>query len=105
MSLLRNRYALGVVAVAVLAAGVIGFRLQTGNAVAALPPSASQAVAVDVAQVSSRRITDWREYSGRLEAVDQVQIRPLVSGTITKVHFKDGSLIQDRKSKRLNSSH
>lgn len=95
MSLLRNRYALGVVAVAVLAAGVIGFRLQTGSAVAALPPSASQAVAVDVAQVSSRRITDWREYSGRLEAVDQVQIRPLVSGTITKVHFKDGSLVQE----------
>lgn len=93
MFLLRKRYALGVVALVSLAAGVLWFRLQTGNAVAALAPP-DQAVAVDVAQVSSRSITDWREYSGRLEAVDQVRIRPLVSGTITRVHFEDGSLVQ-----------
>jgi len=94
MFLLRKRYALGVVALVSLAAGVLWFRLQTGNAVAALAPP-DQAVAVDVAQVSSRSITDWREYSGRLEAVDQVRIRPLVSGTITQVHFEDGSLVQE----------
>ncbi|NYT67657.1 efflux RND transporter periplasmic adaptor subunit [Pusillimonas noertemannii] len=92
---LRNRYALGVMALVLLAAGVLWFRMQTGNAVAALAPPPDQAVAVDVVQVNSRSITDWREYSGRLEAVDQVRIRPLVSGTITQVHFEDGSLVQE----------
>ncbi|NYT59318.1 efflux RND transporter periplasmic adaptor subunit [Alcaligenaceae bacterium] len=94
MSLLRKRYALAVVAVVLLAGGAAWFHLQTGSAVAALAPSPTPAVAVDVAQVSSRSITDWREYSGRLEAVEQVRIRPLVSGTITKVHFQDGSLVK-----------
>lgn len=93
--LLRNRYALGVVALVLLASGVVWFRLQANSAEAAIAPLSPQAVAVDVAQVRSRSITDWREYSGRLEAVDQVQIRPLVSGTITKVHFRDGSLVQE----------
>lgn len=92
MALLHHRYAVAIVAVALFAAGVGLFRLQT-NAEAALTPPARQAVAVDVAQVSSRSITDWREYSGRLEAVDQVLIRPLVSGTITAVHFEDGSIV------------
>ncbi len=95
MFLLRNRYALGVVALVLLTAGVLWFRLQTGNAVAAPTPAPDRAVAVDVVRVSSRSITEWREYSGRLEAVDQVQIRPLVSGTITQVHFEDGSLVQE----------
>ncbi|MCC2596625.1 efflux RND transporter periplasmic adaptor subunit [Pusillimonas sp. MFBS29] len=94
MSLLRKPYALVVVAVVVLGGGAAWFHLQTGDAVAALTPPPSPAVAVDVAQVSSRNITDWREYSGRLEAVERVQIRPLVSGTITQVHFQDGSLVQ-----------
>jgi multidrug efflux system membrane fusion protein len=93
MALLHHRYAVAIVAVALLAGGVTLFRLQT-NAVAALTPPTRQAVAVDVAQVSTRSITDWREYSGRLEAVDHVQIRPLVSGTITAVHFKDGSVVR-----------
>lgn len=92
--LLRNRYALGVVVVTLLVSGVVWFCLPSVNAVAGIAPTSSPAVAVDVAQVSSRSITDWREYSGRLEAVDQVQIRPLVSGTITQVHFRDGSLVQ-----------
>ncbi|NYT86390.1 efflux RND transporter periplasmic adaptor subunit [Pollutimonas harenae] len=95
MFLFRNRYALGVVTLVLLGAGVFWFRLETGGAVAALAPPPNEAVAVDVARVSSRSVTDWREYSGRLEAVDQVQIRPLVSGTITQVHFKDGSLVQE----------
>jgi multidrug efflux system membrane fusion protein len=93
MALLHHRYVVAAAVVALLAAGVGLFRLQS-NAVAALTPTAPPAVAVDVAQVGSRSITDWREYSGRLEAVDDVQIRPLVSGTITAVHFKDGSSVK-----------
>ena len=31
---------------------------------------------------------------GRLEAIDRVDIRPLVSGTLTAVHFQDGSIVK-----------
>ncbi len=49
---------------------------------------------VDVATVVSKTITDYQNYSGRLEAVDKVEIRPLVPGTIVAVHFTDGALVK-----------
>jgi membrane fusion protein, multidrug efflux system len=54
----------------------------------------SAATEVDVATVLSQTITDWQSYSGRLEAVDRVDVRPLVAGTIVAVHFKDGALVK-----------
>lgn len=60
---------------------------QAGAPVSAMP------VQVDVATVDSRTISDRHEYSGRLEAVQRVAIRPLVSGTLIHVHFADGALI------------
>jgi multidrug efflux system membrane fusion protein len=42
----------------------------------------------------SQTITDWQSYSGRLEAIDRVDVRPLVPGTIVAVHFKDGALVK-----------
>ncbi|WP_084663653.1 efflux RND transporter periplasmic adaptor subunit [Pandoraea faecigallinarum] len=51
-------------------------------------------VEVDVANVLSRTVTDWQSYSGRLDAIDRVDIKPLVSGTITAVHFRDGQLVK-----------
>jgi len=56
--------------------------------------NAVPAVDVDVATVISQSITDWQSYSGRLEAVDHVDIRPLVPGTIVAVNFKDGGLVK-----------
>lgn len=58
---------------------------------AAHGPTATE---VDVATVVSKTITDWQSYSGRLEAVNHVDIRPLVPGTIVAVHFKDGALVK-----------
>ncbi len=42
----------------------------------------------------SKTITDYQNYSGRLEAVNKVDIRPLVPGTIVAVHFADGALVK-----------
>jgi membrane fusion protein, multidrug efflux system len=62
------------------------------NAVrAATPPPAA---VVDVAAVVTRDITEWQNYSGRLEAVDRVEVRALVPGTIMAVYFKDGQLVK-----------
>ncbi|MEN3110770.1 efflux RND transporter periplasmic adaptor subunit [Uliginosibacterium paludis] len=58
------------------------------------PAAAPPATAVEVARVPSRKVVDWQRYSGRLEAVERVEIRPQVSGQITRVHFQDGSLVK-----------
>jgi multidrug efflux system membrane fusion protein len=62
----------------------------TKAAAAAAPPAAG----VDVATVVSRSITDYQEYSGRIQAISDVEIRPLVSGTIVAVHFQDGAMVK-----------
>ncbi|CAN7689635.1 efflux RND transporter periplasmic adaptor subunit [Paraburkholderia sp. SIMBA_054] len=59
-------------------------------AAAAAPPAAD----VDVAPVVSQTITDYQAYSGRIEAINNVEIRPLVSGTIVAVHFHDGATVR-----------
>ncbi|CAN7762565.1 efflux RND transporter periplasmic adaptor subunit [Caballeronia sp. LjRoot31] len=66
-----------------------------GPAVAAEAAVAAAAhVEVDVATVVAKTITDYQDYSGRLAAIDKVEIRPLVSGTIIAVHFRDGDLVK-----------
>ncbi|KPC24175.1 RND family efflux transporter MFP subunit [Pseudomonas syringae pv. cilantro] len=56
--------------------------------------AAPVAAEVDVAMALSQSVTDWQSYTGRLEAVEKVVIRPLVSGTIVAVHFKDGAVVK-----------
>jgi len=34
------------------------------------------------------------EFTGRLEAVDHVEIRPRVSGQLDSVHFQEGAIVQ-----------
>jgi len=45
---------------------------------------------VSVAQVISRPVTDFDEFTGRFEAVERVEIRPRVSGYIASVNFAEG---------------
>jgi len=61
----------------------------------AKPASAAvQATPVGVAAVISRKVMDWHDYSGRLEAVERIDIRPQVSGTLAAVHFHDGAIVR-----------
>src|ERR1700761_6978997 len=78
------------------ASGLIAWRNGSGpvSQAAAADHAAPPAVEVDVATVISRPIIDWQVYSGRLEAIDAVEIKPLVPGTIVAVHFKDGALVK-----------
>jgi len=54
------------------------------------PPAPPPPPTVSVAPVLQRDIAEWDEFSGRLEAVDQVEIRPRVSGYIKRVTFTEG---------------
>jgi multidrug efflux system membrane fusion protein len=53
-------------------------------------PSPPPAPEVTVAPVLQRDIREWDELTGRLEAVDSVEIRPRVSGPINRVTFAEG---------------
>lgn len=89
----RGRTALTIVAAAAVA--VAGFTALVFDRHHA--PKANEAAAlaeVDVAPALQRRVTEWQSYSGRVEAIEQVDIRPLVSGTIVAVHFRDGALVR-----------
>jgi len=52
------------------------------------------AMPVSVATVISRPVTVWSEFSGKVEAVHSVEIRPRVSGHIMAVYFKDGAEVK-----------
>jgi multidrug efflux system membrane fusion protein len=49
---------------------------------------------VTVAQVLVRDVTEWDEYTGRLEAVNTVAVRPRVSGLVSSVRFREGAIVR-----------
>jgi multidrug efflux system membrane fusion protein len=61
---------------------------------AAPAPAQPAAMPVSVASVEQREVATWDEFSGRLEAVERVDIRPRVAGTVQAVHFREGGLVK-----------
>lgn len=55
---------------------------------------ANAGVPVDVASVVSQRITEWDNFTGRLESPQIVALRPRVSGYIDFVAFKEGEYVE-----------
>src|SRR5437867_9810608 len=49
---------------------------------------------VNVVTVVEKEVNEWDEFTGRLEAVESVEIRPRVSGYITEIHFEAGAIIK-----------
>ena len=69
------------------------FTLRTTPA-EATPSSAPPATPVSVATVVQSDVATWDEFSGRLEAVERVDIRSRVAGTVQAVHFREGALVR-----------
>lgn len=57
------------------------------------PQAAAAAPPVTVAQPTKRTVTDWDEFTGRFEAVEEVQVRARVGGFVTSVEFRDGDMV------------
>ncbi|MFG6485268.1 efflux RND transporter periplasmic adaptor subunit [Roseateles sp. BYS78W] len=92
---LNRRVGLIASAAAVVALGAIGIaQFGSGAAHADAAPTAPPATPVSVAQVVSQDVSAWNEFSGRLEAVDRVDVRARVSGAVQAVHFREGSLVK-----------
>ncbi len=49
---------------------------------------------VTVAEVREQEINEWDEFTGRIEAVDAVEIRPRVSGYLQRVAFAEGKEVK-----------
>jgi multidrug efflux system membrane fusion protein len=48
---------------------------------------------VSVARIAESDVSAWDEFSGRLEAIERVDIRPRVAGVIQAMHFREGALV------------
>lgn len=76
-----------------LAAAVLTLLLQ-GCKSEAQTQAAIPAPQVSVAAALERNVQEWDEFTGRLEAVESVEIRPRVTGYIESVNFSEGSIVK-----------
>jgi multidrug efflux system membrane fusion protein len=64
------------------------------GAAAQTPTAPAPPPAVGVAPVTFRPLRQWDDFTGRLEAVDSVALRPRVAGQVTAVAFADGAHVR-----------
>jgi RND family efflux transporter MFP subunit len=79
-----------VIAVLVLAALYVGFGLRGGGQTAAAPAPAPP---VTVSQPLRREVDMRAGFLGQFSAIDRVELRAQVGGTLTEIHFKDGQIV------------
>src|SRR3954462_3916829 len=72
----------------VLALALAGCGDKSAPQAAVAPPS------VTIAQPTKRTVTDWDEFTGRFEAVEEVQVRARVGGYVNSVEFRDGAMVR-----------
>jgi multidrug efflux system membrane fusion protein len=89
----RNKLWTAVAAMAVIAGATL-FGQHGMKAQAAAPAGAPPAVPVSVATVTAKDVTAWDEFSGRLEAVERVDVRSRVAGAVQALHFREGALVR-----------
>jgi RND family efflux transporter MFP subunit len=58
------------------------------------PPAPPTTVDVFVAHPIKKRIVEWDEYTGRLEAINFVEVRARVGGYLKEVHFTEGDIVK-----------
>ena len=53
----------------------------------------ASAAAGDSRATGQAYVTDWDEFTGRFEAIEEVQVRARVGGFVNSVEFKDGAIV------------
>ena len=93
---IRRRLSLAGIAVIAAIAGASIYFAPPGKISQATGPAskAEQATPAAVAAVVERNVAIWDEFSGRLEAVERVDVRSRVAGAVQAVHFREGALVK-----------
>jgi multidrug efflux system membrane fusion protein len=76
------------------AAAVLGALFLAGCGASAQTTAAAPPPVVGVAPVTFKPLRQWDDFTGRLEAVDSVALRPRVAGEIIAVAFQDGARVR-----------
>jgi RND family efflux transporter MFP subunit len=79
---------------AALAAAYFAISILAGCSEGESTPMPAAPPTVSVAKPLVKEITEWDGYTGRLQAVQSVEVRARVSGYLESVHFKDGGMVQ-----------
>jgi multidrug efflux system membrane fusion protein len=87
-----KKHHLAVLTVAIAVIGGGSFLLNHGSQIHAEPTAPLPTVKYQ--QALQRAVSDSQDYTGRLEAVDVVDVRPKVPGTLLTVHFKAGQHVR-----------
>jgi RND family efflux transporter MFP subunit len=73
---------------------LFGALLLAGCGAAAQPAPQPPPPVVGVTTVTTRPLRDWDDFTGRLEAVDSVALRPRVSGQVVAAPFTEGAMVR-----------
>ncbi|MDM0016861.1 efflux RND transporter periplasmic adaptor subunit [Variovorax saccharolyticus] len=84
----------GVTALVVIAATALGLHSLKAEANDVTAVATPRATPVSVATVAATEVNTWDEFSGRLEAVERVDVRSRVAGAVQAVHFREGALVK-----------
>src|ERR1700759_5330363 len=84
--------------VAVVGALAVAGSMATGHYFRAAQATATAAAAepagpVTIARIEPRQTVLWDDFSGRLEAIQRVELRPRVAGAILSTNFTEGALV------------
>jgi multidrug efflux system membrane fusion protein len=82
--------AIGVAVILGLFAVYTGFGFQKRNQAVAMAPPAPP---VTVSQPLQREVDTRAGFLGQFSAIDRVELRAQVGGTLTEIHFKDGQIV------------
>lgn len=66
---------------------------RAGGSGASAAPASPPAPAVTVARVEERDLSEYSEFTGRVAAIDDVELRARVSGHLDRVHFQAGEIV------------
>ena len=79
----------GVRSAALTAIGLVLAACGPGEAGGGMPPAAG----VAVAEVVAKPIVEWDEFTGRIQAVNSVDLQPRITGYLEQVHFVEGAIV------------
>ena len=73
--------------------GILSIFLAAGGCKKKAAPQQA-ALPVNVVTVIEKEVNEWDEFTGRLDPVESVEIRPRVSGYITEIRFEAGAIVK-----------